>query len=78
MILVHEWFPTGKFRNVGKPFRKDYTYEKELMAALPLTEKFINKAESETIGNFGQNLVNNVSNNLTGNTLSLTQKCNIL
>ena len=37
MKLVNEWFPTGKFRNVDTPFRTDSSYEKELLAALPLT-----------------------------------------
>ena len=27
MELVNEWFPTGKFRNIGTPFRTDSAYE---------------------------------------------------
>ena len=37
MELVNECFPTGKFRNVDTPFRTDYSYEKELLADIPLT-----------------------------------------
>ena len=37
MELVNEWFPTGKFRKVDTPFRKYYSYGKELLAALQLT-----------------------------------------
>ena len=37
MELVNEWSPTGKFRKVDTHFRTEYAYEKELLAALPLT-----------------------------------------
>ena len=36
--LVNEQFPTGKFRKVDTPFWTDSTYEKEIMAELPLIE----------------------------------------
>ena len=44
MELVNEWFPTGKFRNIDTPFRTDSSYEKELLAALPLTVHALHKA----------------------------------
>ena len=44
MEIVNEWFPTGKFRNVDTPFRTDSSYEKELLAALPLTGNSLHKA----------------------------------
>ena len=47
MELVNEWFPTGSFRNVDTPFRTDSSYEKELLAALPLTRHYLHKAEME-------------------------------
>ena len=34
MELVNKWYPTGTFRKVDTTFRKDSTYEKELMAEL--------------------------------------------
>ena len=52
MELVNEWFPTGKFRNVDTPFRTDSSYEKELLAALPLTGHALHKAEMEYHGKF--------------------------
>ena len=52
--LVNEWFPAGTFRNVDTPFRKDSPYEKELLAALPLTGHALHKAYIEYHGNFGQ------------------------
>ena len=45
MELVNEWFPTGKFRNFDTPFRKNSSYAKELLAALPLTGNSPHKAE---------------------------------
>ena len=45
MELVNEWFPTGKFRNFDKPFWIDSSYEKELLAALPLTGHALHKVE---------------------------------
>ena len=36
--LVNEWFLNGKFRKVDTPFWTDSTYEKEIMAELPLIE----------------------------------------
>ena len=56
MELVNEWFPTGKFRNVDTPFRTDSSYEKELLADLPLTGHALQKAEMEYHGNFGHTL----------------------
>ena len=50
MELVNEWFPTGKFSKVDTPFRKEYTYEKELITALPLTGNYLHKAEMEYHG----------------------------
>ena len=47
MELVNEWFPTRKFRNVDTPFWTDSSYEKELLAALPLTGHTLQKAEME-------------------------------
>ena len=44
MELVHEWFPTVKFRRADKMFRTESAYEKELMAALPLTGHALYKA----------------------------------
>ena len=52
MELVNKWFPTGKFRKVDTPFRTDSAYEKELMAALPLTGHALNKAEMDYHGKF--------------------------
>ena len=42
MELVNEWFPTGKFRKVDKPFRTDSTNEKDLMVVLKLTRNELN------------------------------------
>ena len=53
MKLVDEWFPTGKFRNFDTPFRKDSTYEKEIMYELTLTVNSLHKAEMEYHGKFG-------------------------
>ena len=50
MELVNEWFPTGKFRNVDTPFWTDSSYEKELLAALPLIGHALHKAEMEYHG----------------------------
>ena len=47
MKLVNEWFPTGKFRNFDTPFWTESSYEKELLAALPLTGHALHKAEME-------------------------------
>ena len=43
MELVNEWFPTGNFRNVDTTFCTDSSYEKELLAALPLTRHYLHK-----------------------------------
>ena len=56
MELVNEWLPTGKFINVDTPFRTDYSYEKELLAALPLTRHALHKAEMEYHRKFGHTL----------------------
>ena len=56
MELVNEWFPTGKFRKVDTHFRKDSTYEKELMDALILTVNVFHKSEMEYHGKFGHTL----------------------
>ena len=53
MELVNEWLTTGKFRKSDSPFRTDAKYEKELMAALPLTGNTLCKAEIEGHGKFG-------------------------
>ena len=45
MELVNKWFPTGKFRNIDTPFRTDSSYEKELLAAIPLTGHDLQKSE---------------------------------
>ena len=45
MELLNEWFPTGEFRKVDTPFWTDFSYEKELMDALPLTGHALHKAE---------------------------------
>ena len=56
MELVDEWLPNGKFRKVDTPFRKDYTYEKELVDALPLTGNALHKAEMQYHVKFVHNL----------------------
>ena len=56
MELVNEWFPTGEFRNLHTTFRTDSSYEKELLAALPLTRHALHKAEMEYHGKFGHTL----------------------
>ena len=56
MELVNEWFPTGKFRNVDTPFWTDSSYEKELLAALPLSGHALHKEEMEYHGKFGHTL----------------------
>ena len=48
--------PNWKFRNVDTPFRTDSSYERKLLAALPLTEHAIQKAEMEYHGKFGHTL----------------------
>ena len=52
MELVHEWFPTVKFRRADKSFRTESAYEKELMAALPLTGHALHTTEMEYHGKF--------------------------
>ena len=52
MELVNEWIPVGKFIKVDTPFRKESTYEKELMSAIPLTWNALCKAEMEYHGKF--------------------------
>ena len=37
MELVNEWFPSENFRNIDTPFSTESSYQKELLAALPLT-----------------------------------------
>ena len=56
MELVNKWFLTGKFRNVDTPFRKDSSYEKELLDDLPLTGHALQKAEMEYHGKFRHTL----------------------
>ena len=56
MELVNEWFQNGKFRNVDTPFRIDSSYEKELLAALPLTGNSLKKPEMEYHRKFGIHL----------------------
>ena len=56
MELVNEWFPTGKFRNVDTTFWTDSSYEKEILAALPLRGHALHKAEMEYHGKFGHKL----------------------
>ena len=46
--MVQKW----KFRKVDTTFSEDSTYEKELMAALPLTVLAINKLKVEYRGKF--------------------------
>ena len=53
MELVNEWLPTGKFRNFDTPFSTDSAYEKELLAAIILTEHALNNQAKEYHGNFG-------------------------
>ena len=50
MEVVHEWFPTGKFRKADTPFGTESSYEKELLAALTLTGHALHKAEIEYHG----------------------------
>ena len=45
MELLNEWFPNGKFIKFDTLFITDFAYEKELMAALPLTGNALHKAE---------------------------------
>ena len=52
MKLLHEWLPTGKFKKVDTTFWTDSTYEKKLLAALPLTGNSLHKAQMEYHGNF--------------------------
>ena len=47
MELVNELFPTRNFINVDTNFMIDSTYEKELMATLPLTRNALHKAEMQ-------------------------------
>ena len=56
MELVNEWFPTGKFKNVDTPFWTEPSYEKELLADLPLTRYSLKKEEIEYHGKFGHTL----------------------
>ena len=56
MELVSEWFLTGKFRKFDIPFLTDSTYEKELIAALPLTLNVLHKEEMGYHGKFGHTL----------------------
>ena len=45
MELLNEWKPPGKFIKVDTPFQSDYAYEKELLAALPLTRHALHNLE---------------------------------
>ena len=54
--VVNEWFPTGRYRNFDTTFSTGYTYEKYLMAELPLTGNALRKAEMEHHGKFGHTL----------------------
>ena len=54
MQLVNEWFPTRKCINIDTPFRTDSSYEKGLLAALPLTGHALQKEEMEYHGKFGE------------------------
>ena len=56
MELVNECSPTGEFIKVGTLFRTDSPYEKELMAALPLTVNALHNSEMEYHNKFGHNL----------------------
>ena len=47
MELLNEWLSTIKFRRVDTFFRKDYTYEKELMYSLTLTAHDLHKSVME-------------------------------
>ena len=44
MELVNKCFPTGKMREFDITSSTDYPYEKELMAAPPLTRNVLRKA----------------------------------
>ena len=50
--LVNEWCKTGNIWNFDTPFRTYSTYEKELMAALPITWNALHKSEMEYNGKF--------------------------
>ena len=56
MELVNGWLPAGKFRKFDTPFWTDSAYEKELLAALPLTGHVLHKAEMEYHGKFGHTI----------------------
>ena len=56
MELVNEWIPKWKFIKVDTPFKKDSTYEKELMYSFPLTWNDPHKSEMEYHGKFGHTL----------------------
>ena len=56
MELVNEWSPTRKFREVDTTFSTEYTHEKELMVALPLTGNSPHKVEMEYHGKIGHAL----------------------
>ena len=56
MDLVNEWLPTVNFRKFDTPFRTESAYEKELMAAIPLTGHDLHKSEMEYNGKFGHTL----------------------
>ena len=48
--------PIWKFRKVDTHFKKDSTYEKLLMDALPLTGEVLHNAEMEYNGKFGHTI----------------------
>ena len=43
--IVNEWFPTGKLRRVNTHFTIESTYEKKLMAAIPMPGNALHKSE---------------------------------
>ena len=48
--------PNGTFRKFDTTFRSDSTYEKYLMAAVPLSGNYLYKAEMEYHGKFGHTI----------------------
>ena len=56
MELVYEWLSTVKYKKVDTNFSSYYTYEKELMDALPLTGNALHKAEMEYNGKLGHTI----------------------
>ena len=56
MDLVNEWFPYGKFINIDTPFHTYSTYEKKIIAEVPLTGNSLQKEEKKYHGKFGHTL----------------------